>query len=38
MTEFVAVYITVVCAMLAWIAGYAVGYTHGLKDGDHHEG
>ena len=37
MTEFIAEHITVVCAMFAWIMGYALGYKHGLKDGDHHD-
>ena len=37
MTEFIAEYITVVCAMFAWIMGYAVGYTHGMKDVERHD-
>ena len=34
MTKFIAENITMVWSMLAWIMGYALGYKHGLKDGD----
>lgn len=33
MSEFIAM----VCAMFAWTMGYALGYKHGLKDGEGRE-